>query len=99
MSMFPPKCGSPNGRSSIFHLTSDLGIAEHYYGLFKKKILLSVNVAKLDIFTVILSCGLILTLLSFFKIYLIDYAIIVVPFPTLYSPPPYTPPPTSTICL
>ena len=32
--------------------------------------------------------------LSFFKIYFIDYAITVVPFPLHYSPPPCTPPPT-----
>ena len=32
--------------------------------------------------------------LSFFKIYFIDYAITVVPFLPLYSPPPCTPPPT-----
>ena len=30
----------------------------------------------------------------FFKVYFIDYAIIVVPFPPLYSPSPCTPPPT-----
>ena len=30
----------------------------------------------------------------FFKIYFIDYAITVVPFPPLYSPPPCTSPPT-----
>ena len=36
----------------------------------------------------------IIVLYSFFKIYFIDYAIIVVPFLPLHSPPPCTPPPT-----
>ena len=36
----------------------------------------------------------ILILIKFFKIYFIDYAITVVPFSLLYSPLPFTPPPT-----